>query len=83
MITIEGKIDKITTELNNGKEKKVITLKMGRHNTVFVEFQGRMMEWLDSYHEGDRVQMRIRFNGKVSSLGRKYNNIIAKSIKTV
>lgn len=83
MTTIEGTIETIETEHNHGKKKKVITLQMGRHNTVFVEFQGKMMDWLDSYSEGDRVSMRIRFNGKVSSLGRKYNNIIAKSIKTI
>lgn len=83
MTTIEGKIEKIATEKTHLREKKVVTLKMGTCNTVFVEFQGKSISWLDSYNEGDRVQMRIRFNGKVSSLGRKYNNIIAKSIKTV
>ena len=82
-MTIEGKIEKITTEQYNGKEKKIITLQMGPHNTVFVEFQGRMIEWLESYSEGDQVAMRIRFNGKTSALGRKYNNIIAKTIKTI
>lgn len=83
MTTIKGKIEKITTEHNYGKQKKVITLQMGRHNTVFVEFQGNMISWLDSYSEGDQVSVRVRFNGKVSNLGRKYNNIIAKSIKTI
>lgn len=83
MIAVQGTIEKITTENNNGREKKVVTLQMGRHNRLFVEFQGKLTEAIDGFQEGQRAEIKIRFNGKTSQLGRNYNNIIAKSIKSV
>ena len=80
-LEIEGTIDDITTENNNGSEKKVITLKAGRSNTLFVEFQGNKVNLLDGFIKGDRVIIKPRYNGKVSKIGRKYNNIIGKTIK--
>lgn len=81
MLAIEGTIEAIVTENNNGKDKKVLTIQSGRNNTIYVEFQGKMMHTLNGYSEGQRVEVRVRFNGKTSKLGRRYNNIIGKSIK--
>lgn len=83
MIAVQGTIEKIKTENNNGREKKVVTLQMGRHNTLFIEFQGKQTEAIKNFREGQKAEITIRFNGKTSQLGRNYNNIIAKSIKSV
>lgn len=83
MIEIQGTIEHIKIENNNGRDKKVVTLQMGRSNTVFVEFQGKMSDELQEFQSGHKVQIRIRFNGKTSNLGRHYNNIVAKSIKSI
>ncbi|GLB52997.1 hypothetical protein NBRC110019_20370 [Neptunitalea chrysea] len=79
---LSGKIDCITVENNNGNDKKVVTLVNGRE-ILFVEFQGKNIQLLDEYHTGDDVTVQVRFNGKVSGLGRKYNNIIAKRIALI
>lgn len=83
MIQLNGTIQKITKENNNGKEKKVVTLQAGKHNTLFIEFQGNMIEKLEPFQKGSKIEVSIRFNGKESALGRKYNNIIAKTIKSI
>lgn len=83
MIEISGTIEKIITESNNGRDKKVVTLQAGRNNILFVEFQGKMMDKLKPFEDGDRVEIRLRFNGKTSKLGRNYNNLIGKSIKII
>lgn len=83
MIELKGRIEKIETENNNGRDKKVVTLQLGRSNTVFVEFQGKMADAVNDFNEGQDVQVKIRFNGKVSNLNRKYNNIVGKSIKSI
>lgn len=81
MIEIEGTIVEIANENNNGRDKKVMTLNAGRNNILFIEFQGRMTEEADKFKADQHVKIRIRFNGKVSKLGRRYNNLIAKSIQ--
>lgn len=83
MIEIEGLIVELATENNNGVDKKVVTLNAGRNNTLFVEFQGKMAQRLKGFNTGDRARIKIRFNGKVSKLGRRYNNLIAKEINRV
>jgi len=77
---IEGRVEAIGNENNNGHEKKVITLATGKDNVLFVEFQGRNRGLVKDVSTGDRVRIKIRFNGKVSNLGRRYNNIIGKSL---
>lgn len=77
---ISGIIDCIAVENNNGNNKKVLTLSMGRE-VLFVEFQGKNITLLDDYQSGDDVIINARFNGKVSGLGRKYNNIIGRRIR--
>lgn len=80
MLEINGSIAEIATENNNGRDKKVIEVHAGRNNVVFVEFQGKMMNKVNEFSNGDKVNIKFRFNGKVSKLGRRYNNIIGKSI---
>ncbi len=81
MLEVNGTIEEIVQENNNGHNKKVVTLQAGKNNTLFIEFQGRYMKYLDGFFEGQRVSVKIRFNGKISKLNRRYNNIVAKSIK--
>lgn len=83
MLELQGTIEEIVQENNNGHDKLVVTLQAGRNNKVFIEFQGKYRKLLDGYSEGQRVEIRVRFNGKVSKLGRRYNNIIAKSIQHI
>lgn len=78
---IEGIVEAINKENNNGHDKKVLTIAAGKNNTLFVEFQGKLMEKVRDVNPNDRVKVKIRFNGKVSQIGRRYNNIIGKSIK--
>lgn len=78
---IYGIIQSIDTEDNNGKIKKVVTLKAGNSNLLFIEFQGKTQQYLSKYKTNDKVLIDFRYNGKQSKLGRKYNNIIAKNIK--
>lgn len=83
MIEVTGTIETIELENNNGQNKKIITLQAGRNNKLFIEFQGKMIYELDTYSVGNKVSIRVRFNGKISKLKRKYNNIIGKSIKSI
>ncbi|GLB47824.1 hypothetical protein [Neptunitalea lumnitzerae] len=76
---LTGKIDCIAVENNNGNDKKMLTLVNGRE-VLFVEFQGKNIHLLDTFEKGDEVSIQARFNGKISGLGRKYNNIIGKRI---
>lgn len=77
---ISGIIDCIAVENNNGNDKKVVTLNMGKE-VLFVEFQGKNITLIEDYHQGDDVTVYVKFNGKVSGLGRKYNNIIGRRIR--
>ena len=83
MTEVRGTIQSVEAENNNGREKKVVTLAMGRSDKIFIEFQGRAGELVSSSMIDKNVSVRIVFNGKVSKLGRRYNNILGKSIKTL
>ena len=83
MTELTGTIQTITQENNNGKDKKIVTLNAGRNNILFIEFQGKMMNVLENFRENQQVKIRLRFNGKISKLGRRYNNLIGKSINPI
>lgn len=83
MIKITGIIEKIESQNNNGSDKKVVTLKLESSDTVFIEFQGNKSSLLDDFIEGHKAQIKIKFNGKVSTLDRKYNNIIGTRIEKI
>lgn len=78
---IEGTVAAITKENNNGHTKKVLTLITHKTHVLFVEFQGKHMQKLEGVAQGDKVAITVYFNGKVSHLGRRYNNIIGRSIQ--
>ena len=83
MKEVKGTILAVENEDHNGFEKKIITLGLGQRDMVFIEFRGHSSELVSNALIGKRVSVKIRFIGKESRLGRKYNNIIAKSIKTL
>lgn len=83
MTEIKGTVEAIEKENNNGHDKKILTVKVGRNNVVFVEFQGNKINILNNISAGQKVVIKFRFNGKISKMGRRYNNIIGKSIKTI
>lgn len=83
MINVTGIIENIETQNNNGSDKKVVTLKLGSSDTVFIEFQGNKSSILDDFSEGHKVQIKIKFIGKVSRLDRRYNNIIGTHIEKI
>lgn len=83
MIKITGIIENIEVVNNNGNDKKMLTLKLGSSDTVFIEFQGNKSSLLDGFSEGHKVQIKIKFTGKVSSLDRRYNNIIGTRIEQI
>lgn len=78
---IEGYVQAIAIENNNGHDKKVITVSTADDQVLFVEFQGKARKLVREIIPQDKVRIRFKFNGKVSKIGRKYNNIIGKSIK--
>lgn len=62
-------------------EKKVVTLLVNREQTLFVEFRGYMMSKLDSYREGDEIEIDFQFEGKTSkNSGIQYNNLVATNV---
>jgi hypothetical protein len=81
MIELKLNIDEITTENNNGNEKKILSGTYGESEKVFIEFQGKHQKKLKTFKQGDSVWVMFRFNGKVSKIGRRYNNLIGISIK--
>lgn len=83
MIQLIGIIEKIETQNNNGSDKKVVTLKLESSDKAFVEFQGNRSSLLDDFSESHKVQINIKFKGKVSNLGRRYNNIIGTHIEKI
>ena len=80
---ITGVVEAINNENNNGHDKKELTIAAGKNNTLFVEFQGKTMEKVWDISPNDKVKVNIRFNGKVSKIGRRDNNIVGKSIKKI
>lgn len=80
---LTGIIKAIDLENNNGNDKKVVTLVVENNEICFVEFQNRNIKKLTSIEVGEIVSIIIKFNGKISRLGRKYNNLVAKSIRSL
>lgn len=56
---------------------------MGAGELAFVEFQRKMAPVATIYKPGDRVSIKVKFNGKTSGLGKDYNNLVAKQIKSI
>lgn len=83
MIELKGIIRTVVTENHDGHEKKVVTLQIGSRGVVFIQFQGRTKELVSSKDVDRKVTIKVNFNGKVSSFGSRFNNIIGKSIKTL
>lgn len=83
MIEITGTVQGIEKENDNGHIKNVVTLLTGKKNLLFIEFQGKSIYKTKSIKTGKEVSVKVVFNGKRSMLGRKYNNIIGKSIKHI
>lgn len=81
MIELELTIDQITVENNNGNDKVVLSCKNQKNKLLFIEFQGKNVKKVEPFIEGQIVNISFSFNGKISSLGRRYNNIIGHSIK--
>ena len=49
---------------------------------MFIEFRGHILDRLESFKNGDKVQIVVQFKGSVSrKSGIKFNNLIAKSIQ--
>jgi len=93
MTEYTGSIEKISLHNNNGNDKVVIHLNILGHvpramanyvsNTLFVEFQGSNIKKTKNFREGDEVCIGCYHNGKVSKLGRLYNNIVGYRIKPI
>jgi hypothetical protein len=83
MTDLRGTIKAIDFENNNGNDKKVVHLEISSHQILFIEFQGQSTELVKPIHLGKKVEIKILYRGKVSKIGRKYNNIIGKSINTI
>jgi hypothetical protein len=66
-----------------GHVKKIITLKEDDDQVSFIEFLGEsMLKTLDQFALYDRVSITAFHKGSQSRKGLRFNNIIAKSIKT-
>lgn len=83
MTEIKGIAQAIEEVNDNDRLKKVLTLALGKRGLMFIEFQGRSRCEVDGLKCGQKVSVKIVFNGKTSRLGRRYNNIIGKSIKQI
>lgn len=82
-VEIIGTIKSIKEETFEGKVKKIVALSMGAGELAFVEFQRKMAPVATIYKPGDRVSIKVKFNGKTSGLGKDYNNLVAKQIKSI
>lgn len=80
---LSGKIEKIEDASLHPHDKKVVTV-VNIKNKIFVEFRGpSMLKMLEPYSENDNVIIDFNVEGKISKLGVKYNNIVARTIQKV
>lgn len=87
MIKLTGIIKMIDIENNNGNDKVVLTLSpqtsKGLEQIMFIEFQGKYSRRTLDVKVSDLVQVSVLFNGKISALGRRYNNIIGIHLEKI
>lgn len=83
MNLITGKIDIIELATLGSNQKKILTLIPDSGELCWIEFRGStIMKLLDDVKKGDRVEVAVKFEGKVSkSSGIRYNNLVAKELK--
>lgn len=83
MNSITGKIDTIELETLGSNQKKILTLIPDSGELCRIEFRGStIMKMLDDVKKGDRVEIAVKFEGKVSkSSGIWSNNLVAKELK--
>lgn len=80
---LNGTIKNIKEETFEGRVKKIVALSMDKGELAFIEFQRKMAPVANLYKPGDRVCIKVKFNGKTSGLGKDYNNIVAKNISKI
>lgn len=84
MTILHGTISEISQidPNNTGFQKQILTLHSTDNQSMFVEFRGHILDRLESFKDGDTVQIVVQFKGSISrKSGIKFNNLIAKSIQ--
>ncbi len=82
MNILHGKIQSIHTEGTAEFKKKILTLSVSSEERCFIEVRNEMLrEILKNLKKGDKVQVAVSYEGKISkSNGNRFNNIIAKTL---
>ncbi|WP_448607620.1 hypothetical protein [Paenimyroides ceti] len=79
---VTGYIDKFSYCTTNGKNKVELHIRLPETKAlVFIQFQGRKIDKLQNFTINQLVSVAYEFNGKVSSMGKNYNNLIGHDLK--
>ncbi len=81
--TVIGEIKRITDEeITGGFAKKTLWI-TNKKGGAFIDFRGNNRLLLNGFDVGDWVTISFEFDGKISKIGKYYNNLIGTSIKKI
>lgn len=78
---VKGTIEKIDMHLM--PEKIVVSLRPDPYQLLFVEFRASRTKIIAPFKESQQVIISVVYEGKVSKLGKQYNNIVGRSARLV
>lgn len=83
MQLINGKIIAKNVE-GDTVTKTVVTLGIDKDEQCFIEVRSKFLQDIvENISVGENVQMVIAFEGKLSKLGKRFNNLVASVIKKI